>query len=279
MIFVRDKGQMCNNIIQFGHAYGWAREHGHRAISMRFGYKYRYFNICRTPGHNFTTYFTVKILATLRLIPDITYREYGCDRTREEERAAARKYWPTVISRWFVRHYDEFERHLPELRHLFSLLPEYEAVVERHWREAVPDGTRVIGLHIRRGDYAQFYDGLFLLSDDEYIAAAKATMALDPDTPHTIIICGNDPNLNTAKYQQELSEATVHISQGAPWEDLALFSRCHLLIGPPSSYTLVAAMHGKARLRWLRHGDTITAETEFAPFSTCLRTFDAYFPH
>ena len=46
MIFVRDKGRMCNNILQYGHVYAWAREHGQRAISMRFAYKYRYFHIC-----------------------------------------------------------------------------------------------------------------------------------------------------------------------------------------------------------------------------------------
>ena len=45
MIFVRDKGQMCNNILQYGHVYAWAREHGQKAFSMRFAYKYRYFHI------------------------------------------------------------------------------------------------------------------------------------------------------------------------------------------------------------------------------------------
>ena len=40
MIFVRDKGRMCNNILQFGHVYAWAREHDRKAVSMRFAYKY-----------------------------------------------------------------------------------------------------------------------------------------------------------------------------------------------------------------------------------------------
>ncbi|MDO5130828.1 MAG: hypothetical protein Q4D64_13035, partial [Prevotellaceae bacterium] len=44
MIFVRDKGRMCNNILQYGHVYAWAREHGKRAVSMCFAYKYRYFH-------------------------------------------------------------------------------------------------------------------------------------------------------------------------------------------------------------------------------------------
>ncbi len=39
-LFVHDRGQMCNNILQYGHAYVWAREHGYHARSMRFAYKY-----------------------------------------------------------------------------------------------------------------------------------------------------------------------------------------------------------------------------------------------
>lgn len=32
MIFVTDKGRMCNNILQYGHVYAWAREHGRKAF-------------------------------------------------------------------------------------------------------------------------------------------------------------------------------------------------------------------------------------------------------
>ena len=37
MIFVTDKGRMCNNILQYGHVYAWAREHGRKSISMQIG--------------------------------------------------------------------------------------------------------------------------------------------------------------------------------------------------------------------------------------------------
>ena len=53
MLFVRDKGRMCNNILQYGHVYAWAREHRRRSVSMRFAYKYPYFHICHTRYHNF----------------------------------------------------------------------------------------------------------------------------------------------------------------------------------------------------------------------------------
>ena len=43
MIFVKGYGQMCNNILQYAHAYAFGREYGIKVVSMRFAYKYRYF--------------------------------------------------------------------------------------------------------------------------------------------------------------------------------------------------------------------------------------------
>ena len=56
MIFVRDKGRMCNNILQYAHLYAWGREHHRATLSMRFAYKYRYFHICDTPHHSMVWY-------------------------------------------------------------------------------------------------------------------------------------------------------------------------------------------------------------------------------
>ena len=67
MIFVRDKGRTGNNILQYAHVYAWAREHGRRAVSMRFCYKYQYFKICHTPWHNFLTYLFAKYAAKIGL--------------------------------------------------------------------------------------------------------------------------------------------------------------------------------------------------------------------
>ena len=46
MIFVHDKGRMANNMLQYGHVYAWGRAHGRTTMSMRFAYKYPWFQIC-----------------------------------------------------------------------------------------------------------------------------------------------------------------------------------------------------------------------------------------
>ena len=40
---------MANNMLQYGHVYAWGREHGRTTMSMRFAYKYPWFQLCETP--------------------------------------------------------------------------------------------------------------------------------------------------------------------------------------------------------------------------------------
>lgn len=51
MIFVKGYGQMCNNILQYAHAYVWGKENNVKVVSMRFAYKYRYFEVCNYKYH------------------------------------------------------------------------------------------------------------------------------------------------------------------------------------------------------------------------------------
>lgn len=78
MIYVKDKGRLCNNILQFGHAYAWAREHGLNAISMRFSYKYKGFRICHTKGHNLWSYLWAKYASALKSYPRLTMTPPYC---------------------------------------------------------------------------------------------------------------------------------------------------------------------------------------------------------
>ena len=85
MIFVRDKGRMCNNILQYAHVYAWGREHGRRTMSMRFAYKDQYFRICHTAWHNFFAYLMAKTLAKLHLLPVITFEPDDCQAAQLEQ--------------------------------------------------------------------------------------------------------------------------------------------------------------------------------------------------
>ena len=85
MIFVTDKGRMCNNILQYGHLYAWGREHSVGTVSMRFCYKYPYFSIRHKRWHNPLTYALVKAAVKLKMMPVVEFHQMGSVYRDEQE--------------------------------------------------------------------------------------------------------------------------------------------------------------------------------------------------
>lgn len=119
MIFVTDKGRMCNNILQYGHVYAWAREHGRKSISMRFCYKYQYFKICHTKGHNFLTYIIAKYAAKWGLIATVDFNDIA-EEAIEKDAAIVARHKHVLIKGWCVRFYELFIKYKAEIIDLFS---------------------------------------------------------------------------------------------------------------------------------------------------------------
>ena len=76
---------MANNMLQYGHVYAWGREHGRTTMSMRFAYKYPWFEICDTRHHNFPTYLFAKYGAKMGLIPTVHFDQEDGDYSHEEQ--------------------------------------------------------------------------------------------------------------------------------------------------------------------------------------------------
>ena len=283
MIFVHDKGRMCNNILQYAHLYAWGREHHRTTMSMRFAYKYQYFHICHTPYHRFLNYAFAKYAAKLKLIPTVTFNEDGAPTDQQEQVMLHRRL--VMAEGWYVRYYDLFLKYKPEILQLFDFLPEVKTSVAERFakaeRENEGDGVAVlspserrdrvlrVGVHIRRGDYKTFNGGKFFYTDEQYVKVIKNFLNLIQtnlnkegrvDSSVAIYICGNDPTLDKDYYRQQLSTLNGPLSietpslsfpDGNPGEDLCLLSQCDYLIGPPSTFTLVASMYHDTPLCWL----------------------------
>lgn len=237
---------MCNNILQYAHLYAWGREHNRKTMSMRFAYKYPYFNICKTPYHNFFCYVVAKYAAKLKLIPVVHFDDENAS-TAEQEQIMLNKR-NVLATGWYARWYDLFLKYKPEILKLFSFLPEVEEAVKSSLPE---EGACLkLGVHIRRGDYKTWQNGQFYFTDEEYVRVIKSFIKNCP-SPLSIYICGNDPTLNKEYYIKELSSLSLTFPDGNPGEDLCLLSHCDYLIGPPSTFTLVASMYHDTPLCWL----------------------------
>ncbi len=267
MIFVHDKGRMANNMLQYGHVYAWGREHGRKTMSMRFAYKYPWFRISHSPWHNFATYAFAKYAAKWGLIPTVRFDAEGADYSREEQLMLDRRH--ILVGGWYARWYDLFLKYKPEILDLFAF---DEPVVQRA-RERLGDMWGVkLGVHVRRGDYKTFQGGRFYYSDQQYVRIIRYYYDnCYPRERLSVYICGNDPNLDKDYYREHLKDFFVHFPEGNPAEDLCLLSMCDNLIGPPSTFTLVASMYRDVPLYWIEDPARQPAPRDFRHFDDLFR--------
>lgn len=244
MIFARDKSQMCNNLLQYAHVYAWGREHGRKVISMRFSYKYQYFHICHTSLTGFGWYLFAKYMAALRLLPTASFKHRDCNREALERKMLRHR--NIVVSGWFVRYYDLFLKYRDEICELFTLDDQYTAPVKAKMQEAEQnsqDNILRLGVHIHRGDYAQWRDGQFLFSDEVYADHINRFADMHPGKALHVYLSTNDPSVSEEHFQKLCPKVCIHHLQGSAPEDLFMLSECDYLIGPPSTFSMVAAMY------------------------------------
>jgi len=103
-----------------------------------------------------------------------------------------------------------------------------------------------VALHIRRGDYEFFQDGRYFLNDSQYITALRNVVS-DINEPFEIIVFGNDPKLNRDMY---LSFGhTIHFSDGSIYQDYYRMSKCKILIGPSSTFSIWAQLISSGNMK------------------------------
>lgn len=275
-LFVHDRGQMCNNILQYGHAYAWAREHGYHALSMRFAYKYQFFHICHTPWHSFPFYALAKMAAKVRLLPIVDVDKLQIVNEEEQSRFLLKHRWVWVDG-WQLRFPELFAKYLPDIRQLFA----FDAAIEKSVQQLImpyrAEGeVLLLGVHIRRGDYARFLGGKYFYDDPTMIHHIAQFQTLFPKKQIVAFICSNDPSILPSTYEQALPYIRFVFPKGNPGEDLCLLSHCDYLIGSPSTFSLVASMYRDIPIWWIpSHDATLTADS-FSRFDPLFRQIDFF---
>ena len=271
MIFARDKSQMCNNLLQYAHVYAWGRAHGRKVISMRFSYKYQYFKICRTSLTGFGWYLLAKYAAALKLLPTASFKDADCDQKALEQKMLKHRH--IVVSGWNVRFYDHFLKYRDEICELFRIDEQYTLPVDEAMKaaEAGEKGVR-LGVHIRRGDYAQWQYGKYCFSDEVYARHINRFATLHPEETMHVYLSTNDPEVSVETYQQLCPKVKIHLLQGSAPEDLYMLSACDYVMGPPSTFSLVAAMYRDIPLyRMDNEDEKLMTEEAFRKFDYWFR--------
>lgn len=256
MIFARDKSQMCNNLLQFAHVYAWGRKHHQRVISMRFSYKYPYFKIQQTKYAGFFWYLFAKYAAALKLLHTVSFR-------REDHREEKIHYMEThrhfVVSGWFARFYDEFLEYRDEICDLFQLREEYAKPLRERMEMAIGGantGALRLGLHIRRGDYKDFYAGKFFYDNATYAAYVMEYARQNTAKDIVTFISTNDRTVSPDDFEKlcqgcQNSIKFIVMPENNPAQDMIMLSECDAIIGPPSTFSLTACMYHDIPLCWM----------------------------
>ena len=233
---------MCNNLLQFAHVYAWGREHGRKVMSMRFSYKYPYFKITHSNLVSFPLYVIAKLLAAMKVIPTASFKHAECD--PEELERMMMRHRHIVVSGWYVRYYELFLKYRHEICDLFTIDATYTEPVKEKMKPW--QGTR-LGVHIRRGDYAIWMNGIYCYEDSVYADFIQQFATLKPQDTIDVFLSTNDPDVSAEKMEalinNENGRIRLHLLGGNAVEDLYMLSACDYIIGPPSTYSLVAAMY------------------------------------
>lgn len=271
MIFVTDKGRMANNIFQYGQLYAWGRENGRQTMSMRFAYKYPDFKIAHTRYHNFLIYALAKCAAKLHLIPTVNFD--GQERGQIE---MMKSHQHVLVTGWSVRFHNLFLKYKHEIISLFDFSPKIHHKVALSMQQSAKSTVK-LGVHIRRGDYATWCGGRFFFDDSQYINCIQQFIQLQQGQSVDVYICSNDSNLDKQEYQDLLSDCTISFPSGSPAEDLCLLSECDYIMGPVSTFTLIASMYHNTPLYWMDNLKQPLCLDVFHPFDYQAQHYDEYF--
>lgn len=152
-----------------------------------------------------------------------------------------------VAKGWKFRAHEALRARRGELVKLFTPTDAIQKKVAEKIVQARDGFDLLIGLHVRRGDYAGWLGGKYFYGLDAYADWLKAAPALWPDKKVGFLICSNE-NVDELLC---LPGVNACAGPGSPITDLYALAACDFLIGPPSTFTLWASFYGGAPLHML----------------------------
>jgi hypothetical protein len=168
-----------------------------------------------------------------------------------------------LLDGWLFRDKNYYLSNAPLIRELFQFKKEINDEALRVVSNIKNNSDIcMVGVHIRRGDYAQWQAGRYYFNDETYLTAINQISSLlnDQGKKAIFILCSNEA-ISPASPLLEYPHITLH--QKTAIEDLCLLSKCDLLIGPPSTFTIWASFFGSKPLCYLEIKDQIIKLQQF----------------
>lgn len=272
IILAEETGRLGNRVILFAHLIAFCREHGLTLLNPSFGNYADFFigtsnrRICRYPstGHSSQSnpdprrrLYCIANLAgrTLRRAgiqnrfvgtasagyDDITEGDVNLD-----DPAIARPLLHARHSFLFgfrFRCYDLFAKHQDEIRAFFSPSPPVANVVTDFIARSRKDVDRLVGVHIRQGDYADFQGGQLMASVERFAFVMNRLNSELTGGRVRFVICSDGPVDLSA-----FAGLDVVPGPGDIATDLFTLASCDNLIATKSTFSRWASFFGRVPL-------------------------------
>ena len=260
LILISQSGDHSNRLFQAIHFEAFALENGMKFVNLAFFDMQKYYPNAKQRWIQIVPYITIKLLRRLKLDKKITQKNI-----RKTTNSSKNNYIPRIllVGGWDFREHKLTKKYNSYFRKKYEINKEkleetmlYKKI--NKWQQ----GSIVVGIHIRRGDYREWQNGRFNYGDIVYKKAMVRMSRLikrhyDMETKY--IIFSNEEVTIESELINEISRNTWYI-------DHELMSNCDYLIGPPSTFTMWASYIGKNKYLHLYNQENLF---ELIDFKTC----------
>lgn len=190
-----------------------------------------------------------------------------------------------VAHRALRYHSSVFRPHREMIRRFFAPVPDLAVAVERAVARLRSSPGRVIGVHVRRGDYVQSSDGApawrdtgpFFATPMPWLREALRSRTAASAGEVTLLVCSDDATpvleelseFRTCSAAQALGDSFTREGDERAWAEMLLLSRCDELLVSNSTFSFFAALLGEDALECWRPDP---AASRFV----CFDPWDAY---
>ncbi|REJ85290.1 MAG: hypothetical protein DWQ44_01150 [Bacteroidetes bacterium] len=155
-----------------------------------------------------------------------------------------------ILKGWKYRSRKLLPKHRELIKNFFHLAHPFARNVKQKIDEGRNESDLLIGVHIRRGDYAFFEGGKYFYQDDVYRRCMEDAQRLFANKKIKFLICSNEAVNPVSFTGLDFVNGTGHFV-----EDLYSLAGCDYIIGPPSTYSMWASFYGNVPFRMIRASD------------------------
>lgn len=171
---------------------------------------------------------------------------------------ALHSYRNIFVKGWKFRDNEHLVKFHAEISNYFTPVDVIRQSAEKVMTQARERGEKVIGVHVRQGDYRAWKNGAHYYETEQYAHWMHEATALFPDEKIVLLVCASDPI-----DRRLFAGLNVVESPGSVIGDLHALSLCDVIIGPPSTFSTWASYIGRTPFCMLRHHRQKIATPDF----------------